>query len=230
MNATRQFRGQASRRRRGTALVETAMCIPLLATLLGLTAFLGWAMMNQQNVKAAARYTSWRHVYGRWPGVTTDPNDDSMIDPNAPDDPNHPGLNELFFRGKAVDVGVSGNGGQVDEFEQLIGVAYGYSEYAGTFADRLILHPLPDHGHFPHARLAHVWADFRSDMEILNKYRGEIHSRHIRDGVEWRRRQAGCRHVTRDQFLMGLDSVLESVRAPGDSMGQMCRSLYRNGW
>jgi hypothetical protein len=226
MNGKPRATGRAARRRCGTALVETVMAIPLLAAMIALTAFLGWAMMNQQNVKASAKYTSWRRVYGgHWPAV-----DGTMTDGNGPDDRDHRPLNEMFYRGKARSIGVGGGGGQVDEFEQLIAAAFGYSEYAGDFADRLILHPLPDHGHFPHAVRAHVWADFHSDMEMFNKYQGEIHSRHIRDGVEWRRRQADCRHVVRVQFLSALDGVLESVRPPGDGMARMVRSLYRNGW
>jgi hypothetical protein len=227
MKAGRQRRtdvaARGARRRRGTALVELAMCIPLLAGVIALTAFLGWAMMNQQNVKAAARYTSWRRVYGGWPQRNPD-------DPNDVDDPNHPGLNVLFFRERASSVHVEGGSGQTDEFEQLIAAAGNHSDYAATFADWLILHPPPDRGHFQHARRAHVWASFRSDLEMLNRYRGAIHSRHIRDGVEWRRGQADCRHVTREQFLGTLDEVLLDVPAPGDGMARMVRSLYLHGW
>lgn len=213
----------ARHRRAGTALVELAMCIPLLAAAIALTAFLGWAMMNQQNVKAAARYTSWRRVYGGWPQRGVD-------DPNVIDDANHPGLNELFFRRKASSVGVEGGSGQIDEFEQLRTAAADQSGYAEEFADALLLHPPEGRGHFQHARRAHVWARFHSDMAMLNKYQGAIHSRHIRDGVEWRRRQADCRHVTRIQFLETLDAVLLEVPTPGDGMARMIRSLYLNGW
>jgi len=210
-------------RRRGTALVEMAMCIPLLASIIALTAFLGWAMMNQQNVKAAARYTSWRNVYGGWAQRNPD-------DPNTPDDPNYPGLNELFFRQRASSVHAGGGSGEIDEFEQLITAAFDRSDYAGTFADQLILHPLPGHGHFQHARSGHVSASFRSDMEILNRYQGAIQSYHIRDGVEWRRGQADCQSVTRVQFLSALEDLLLSVQAPGADMANMLRSVYRNGW
>ena len=214
------------RRRRGTALLETAMCIPLLASVIVLTMFLGWAMMNQQHVKASARYTAWRRVYGGWPRAGTG----DAQDPNAIDDPNHPGLNELFFRGEAISVHVDGGSGPDDEFEQLIGAAFQRSSFAGEFADRLILHPLPDHARFQHARRAWVSAEFRNDIEAFRRYRGAIHSHHIREGVEWRRNQADCRHVTREMFLLSLDRQLYSVRPPGDGMAKMIRSLYRNGW
>jgi hypothetical protein len=217
------------RKRRGTALVEAAMCIPLLAAVIVLTMFLGWGMMNQQSVKAAARYTSWRRVYGSWnrpdDADPNDPNDSSDID-----DPNHPGLNRMFFGDRARSIHVDRSEGPSDEFEQLVAAAFSESDYAGSFADRLIINPLPDYGRFPRARRAQVWAEFASDMAAFQKYQGDIYSHHIRDGVEWRRRQADCRHVTREQFLHTLDTVLRSVRPPGDGMAKMVRSLYLHGW
>ena len=211
------------RRRRGTALVEAAMCIPLLAAVIVLTMFLGWAMMNQQSVKAAARYTSWRRVYGSW-------NRPENYDPNTPDDPNHPGLNHMFFRDRARSIHVERDSGHADELERLVAAAFDQGEDAGSFADGLIINPPLDHGRFPRARRARIWVDFQHDMAAFRRYQGDIRSHHIRDGVEWRRRQADCRHVTREQFLYSLETVLQAVRPPGDGMGKMVRSLYRNGW
>jgi len=200
------------------------MCIPILAAVIVLTAFLGWAMMNQQDVKSAARYTAWRGVYGGWP--------DADGNANSPDDPNHPGLNVLFFREKASSIRVDGwgGGGGTEEFEQFITAAGAYSDYAGSFADQLLMNPPPDRGHFQHARHAHVWAEFDSDLEAFRKYHGAIHARHIRDGVEWRRNQASCRHIVRLDFLQSLDDVLLNVASPGETMGEMMASTYRHGW
>ena len=202
------------------------MCIPLLATIIMVTMFLGWAMMNQQHVKAAARYTSWRHVYGSWPSAEAQDRDN----PDAVDDANHPGLNGLFFRGEAISIGIGGGSGDRDEFEQLIAAASSHSDFAGEFSDRLLLHPLPGHGHFDHARWAHVAAEFSNEVEAFRRYRGAIRAQHVRDGVEWRRNQADCRHVTREQFLMSLDEQLNSVPNPGAGMAAMMRSVYRHGW
>jgi hypothetical protein len=199
------------------------MCIPLLATVIVLTVFLGWAMMNQQKVNAAARYTSWRRVYGSW-------NRPPNYDPTTPDDPNHPGLNQMFFRNRARSVHVRRSSGHVDELEQLVNAAFDQSEYAGNVADALILNPPAGYGVLPRARRARLWAEFHNDMPAFRRYKGAIHSHHIRDGVEWRRRQADIRHVTREEFLQSLDSVLQAIRSPGDGMGKMVRSLYRNGW
>jgi len=219
------------RRRRGAALIETALSIPIFAVILVGTMFLGWAMMDQQQVKTAARYTAWRHANTGWDygDAGIDPNTDAN-DPVWFDDPNHPGLNELFFRGEAVGVDVSRHRGSNDEVEDLAARAAGESDYAGQFADRLLVSPYPDHGVFPRAQGATVRAEFQSDVEAFRKYTGAIRADHIRDGVEWRRSEAGCRYVTRKMFLDGLDQVLDSIPDPGSEMGKMMRRTYVNGW
>lgn len=214
------------RRRRGTALVETALCIPILAAIIGSTLFLGFAMMNQQHVKAAARYTPWRRVYGNWyrpPGL--DPND-----PNAQDDPNYPGLNYLFFRSRAAGIHVDGVGGSREEFDGLVAAAGQHGQDAEQLAHDLIFWTGPDDSDgFDHSRGARVWANFPSDVAVLEQFRGAIRASHIRDGVEWRRSQARCRRVVREQFLHDVDNMLQSVGGQGEGMAQMIMGLYRRG-
>jgi hypothetical protein len=217
-------------RRRGAAMIETAMCIPLFACILVGTMFLGWAMMDQQQVKTAARYVSWRHANsGAWTYDFVDPNTDSE-DAEWFDDPDHPGLNHMFFRDEAIGVSVSRSGGQNDEVEDLVDAAAGRSDYAGEFADKLLVNPYPDHGAFPRAQGASVSAEFGTDVAAFKRYKGAISAYHIRDGVEWRKNEAGCRYVTRKQFLDDLDQVLLSVPNPGTEMGKMIRDTYVNGW
>ena len=219
MNAVRAKR----RRRRGTALVELALCIPILASVIVLSAFFGWAMTNQQHVKAASRYAAWRRVKGGWHHW-------NWGDPHDADDPCHPGLNEKFFRDEASSVHVDGWSGPVEEFEDFISSAGEYSDDAAVFADQLMMNPPPDYGTFQHARQAKISAKFHSDLAAFEKYHGAIRSHHIRDGVEWRRNDATIRHVTRIQYLDELDEVLYSVESPGEGMAKMIQNLYRNGW
>jgi len=222
--------GRPGCRRRGAAMVETAMCIPLFGCILVGTMFLGWAMMDQQQVKTAARYVSWRHANsGVWTYDYVDPNTDAN-DPVWFDDPDHPGLNHMFFRGEAVSVGVSRNAGDTDEQESLVQAAGQRSDYASEFADRLLVNPYPDNVAFPGAQGASVSAEFGTDVNAFKKYKGAIHAYHIRDGVEWRRNEVGCRYVTRKQFLDDLDQVLQAVPEPGTEMGKMIRNTYVNGW
>ena len=206
------------------------MCIPLFGCILVGTMFLGWAMMDQQQVKTAARYVSWRVANsGAWTYQAVDPNDDAN-DPTWSDDPDYPGLNHLLFRDEAIDVSVSRGGGQNDEVEDLADAAGGKSDYAGDFADKLLVNPYPDHAVFPRAQGASVSAQFGTDVNAFKKYKGAIRAYHIRDGVEWRRNEAGCRYVTRKQFLDDLDQVLLAVPDPGAEMGKMIRNTYVNGW
>lgn len=197
------------------------MCLPILGGIIALTLFFGWAMTNQQHVKAAARYSAWRLVYGNWyiPG---------QVDPNDPNnaDPNHAGLNELFFQNRADGIGLDGGSGPTDEFEQLAAKAAEQSAPAGDYARKLVLDT------FPHAQRAVVSARFPSDVAAWQRFQGAIQSApsHVRDGVEWRRRQADCRQAVREQFLLPLDDALLSVPSPGDGLGDMIRDLYLHGW
>ncbi len=224
-------RPRCTSRRRGLALVETALAIPLLASILVGTMFFGWAMMNQQQVKTSARYASWRHANGGWsytaPAADPAP---GVPDPTDIDDPDHPGLNYMFFRDRAADIDVLRGGGQDDEVEDLVTEAGAQSEYARDFADRLLVNPYSDQSVFPRAQAATVHTEFGTDVAAFQKYGGSIRGYHIRDGVEWRRNEAGCRHVTREQFLDNLDQVLQAVPDPGGEMGEMIRDTYVNGW
>jgi len=216
------------RSRRGTSLIELVLCIPLLAGVLALTMFFGWAMMNQQNVKSAARYVAWRHLYGGWPqhnplnpAAVFDP-----CDPNNGDDRYHPWLNAMFFQGRADHIGVGGRGAGTGEYEALAAAAGKYGAAPGQFADGLLLPPT----HFDYTRGGSVSAHFPSSFALWQKYTGSISGWHVRDGVEWRRGQADCRDDVRDQFLPTLDAGLLGLPVPADDMGRMVRGLYNGGW
>ncbi len=59
-------------RRHGTAVIESIFCVPLIAIILGLTFFFGWAMRNQQRVIISDRYAVWRLVMTKWVLVLVD--------------------------------------------------------------------------------------------------------------------------------------------------------------
>ena len=69
---------------RGTAMLEFIMCIPLMAILIAAIFFFGWVMRNQQRVRIATRYASWKHVYDTSPSTQQ--------------------LNEKFFDDRGYDV------------------------------------------------------------------------------------------------------------------------------
>jgi hypothetical protein len=204
------------------------MCIPILATMVGLSAFLGWAMMNQQNVKSAARYTAWRHTYGGWPSHhPTDPNrTQNPLDPNNPDDTSHPWLNAMFLSERADDIGVGGHDAGEEEFGLLAAAAGQYGTAPGRLAGDLVLDPC----HWEHHRGSSVSANFPTSVPLWQQYKGAIRSGHARDGRQWRRGQADCVTQVRDQFLDPLDRGLLGLPAPADGLGQMVRGLYMGGW
>ena len=200
------------------------MCIPLLMVIIVTTMFFGWAMMNQQGVKAASRYAAWRHVYtSRYePGYRPD-------DPNNIYDADHPYLDAHVLRGEGSNINIDGGSGPTDEFEELADTAGQYSGDAGDLASELLIHRTYYHG-FQRARRAEVSSDFTSEVEAFRRFQGSIHSHHIRDGVEWRRHQAELRRAIREQFLLPLHDALESVPSPGDGMARMIEGLYKHGW
>jgi hypothetical protein len=212
------------RRRRGGALVELALCMPLLMLIIVTTMFFGWAMMNQQHVKAAARYASWRHVYTSQYEPQYDAND-----PDNVSDPDHPYINYHFFRDEGSQIGIGGGSGPIDELEELADRAGQYSGDAGQLASELLIDRTYWHG-FHRAKRAEVSSHFTSDVEAFQRYQGSIRSEHIRDGVEWRRHQAEVRRAIREQYLLPLHGALESVPAPGDGMARMIQGLYKHGW
>jgi len=224
-------RAAAGRRRRGTALLEMALCFPLLATVIVSTMFLGWAMMNQQHVKASARYAAWRGAYGRSVAYDTD-------DPNAVADAYRTDLNSMFFRQEAISVNTSHEGVSDAEFEQWISASYSHSNYAGIFADQLLLNAPSGYGHFPHSSGRSVTAEFSTNVEAFQKAQGPIYSLHVRDGVEWRKDEADCRHAVRIDFLDELDTRLQQLDAEArnaavsdkETMASRMRGLYLHGW
>lgn len=202
------------------------MCLPLLAFLLVMTMFFGWAMMNQQHVKAASRYVAWERVYSLW-------FNNRGMDPNHIEnwtDSNSTTLNDMFFRGEATSASTVHHGATDDEFEQWISASYGKSSSAGDFCDALILHAPPDYGHFNHSCGDDLWATFSNKVEAFRQFSGDIHAMHLRDGVEWRKSEADCRNVVRIQFLQSLETQLSTIPSPGSGMANMLKGTYRDGW
>ena len=194
-----------SRRRRGAAILEFVLCIPLLATILGLTFFFGWSMKNQQRMRMVARYDAWRHVLTN-------------------DDTHHDDLNKVFFDGKSSGLGFAHGTGPDDTLRDLVDAVGQFSQLAQPLADELVM------DRFPRGRSASPSGGFPTDVGVWRKFHGDIKSHHVRDGVEWRRRQASCEETVVDQFLQSLDQALGAIPAPGDGLGQAFRRLYLNEW
>ena len=196
----------SSRRRRGTSTLEFVLCIPLLALIIGTTFFFGWAMMNQQHVRASGRYTAWAQARGRGRA-----------------EGEH--LNQKFFADKASSVSVSGAGGVDETLEDMVAAADQVSADAQLIADQIVARGCP------RSISAEVAAGFPPKFLPWRALSGPIHDRYAREGLEWRRKQLGCEEIIRDAFLPELDGALRGLdRGPAAEFGQVLRRLYNQQW
>lgn len=188
--------------RRGSALIEMVMVVPLLATIIGLTFFFGWAMANQQHVRVSSRYAAWRQV-------------------RAGESVSGDELNEIFFGDRADGVDISAGDGPDDTLKKLADAAGKY-ELGYPLVEDAVLN------RWPKGRSDLVKADFPSDVALWQRFRGPIEGSHAREGVEWRRGEVSYLDVIRDLFLYDLDRAVSGV--PDGTLRGSLRGLYLRRW
>ena len=201
MSTERKHAGRPAARR-GSALIEMVMVIPLLATIIGLTFFFGWTMTNQQHVRISSRYAAWRRVRA---GESV-----------AADE-----LNTTFFNDRADGVDRSEGDGPDDTLKELV-------DAAGEFA---LAYPLVKDtvlDRWPRGRSDRVKASFPSEVALWQMFRGSIEGYHTRDGVEWRRGEVSYLDTIRDLFLYDLDRAVSNV--PDATLRDDLRELYLRRW
>ena len=196
-------------RRRGTALAELAMSIPLLATVIALIFFFGYAMKNQQHVIASSRYAAWR-----------------AVDKGSP--PSGYELNAMFFQDRASTVTVTGGGGPRQTLYDLVDKAYWESASAGDLMGRSL-------SDWPAGKSANVRADFVTSLKYWQELIGPIGSLCVRDGEQWRREvsdqdilRASYLEPIRNQFLSELDEAIG--RIPDRQLSNSLKALYQRRW
>ena len=190
--------------RKGTALIEFTMAIPLLASVIGFTFFFGYAMMNQQHVKIADRYSAWRNVYGGASSGGT--------------------INNLLFGDKAGQINLTTGVGPDDVLQQYVSQVNSDSAAAGVLARACVIDS------WPRGSGTHIGATFPSDVGLYNRFKGAIEHSHIRDGVEWRRGQAASETEIVNEFLVDFDRTLSNVNQPGGALANTFRRLYNTSW
>ena len=192
--------------RRGTALVEFAMVIPLLALIIGLTFFFGWTMTNQQHVWVSSRYAAWRQVR---PG----------------DAVGNARLNSVFFEDRAADVGIERGLGQAETLAELVAAVGQMGQAAEQHAGMVVWNRCP------RGRTATVAAEFPSDVGLWRRFSGAIRGYHARDGRQWRcANGVTCEVELRDQFLLSLDSMVEQMQSARHGLGERLRRTYLESW
>jgi hypothetical protein len=191
--------------RRGTAVTEFILAIPLLAVVLGLTLFFGWGLMHKQQVIIADRYATWQQVEtGSWPGTGK--------------------LNETFFRNEASSVDLDGIPAVTETVTDLVAEAGGRSGLAEALADTMLAQ------RYPGGKRAQVSAKFDSNRALWERHNGTIHHRHGREGITWRRDEVQPWETLRDVYYPELDAGLQRVSPPADGMADMIRGLYLKRW
>ncbi len=193
----------ALRRRRGAAMVEFCLAIPILAGVIACTWFFGFAMLNQQKVRVAERYGAWAHVR-----KVPDPVD----------------LNTAFFRGRGFNIDVGADGGPDTNLTAFVDEVAGWTGPGSDLANSLLANDAP------RARTATVASEFSSDVAYWQRFTGQIRGSQSREGVEWRRQQLGFSRLLREEYLSDLEAMLSSVPTPGTEMADLIRQLYHNGW
>ena len=193
------------RRRRGAAMVEFCLAIPLLAAISAATWFFGFAFKNQQKIRTSARYTAWAQLQ------------DSF-------DPVDPQLNERFFNQAGRSIHWDGGPGPVVVLE---GFAEGVGDYTAVGYD--LAHVLVDQ-HAPRGRDMSVSAEFASNVGYWQRFQGAMRGFHSREGRAWRHRELGYSRLVREQYLDEVEEALRTVPAPGTDMADMIRHLYHGGW
>lgn len=198
-------RRHTARRRRGTAMVEFVMCLPVLVFVLVLIWLLGWGLMHQQQVTISDRYTTWKELRGQ------------------PVSGDH--LNAWFYRSQAAGVSTWADAGQWETHEDLVAAADRASPAAGRLAEETALNT------WPRGREVRIAASFPIELgSLFDALPNTVRSRHGRTGLPWRRGQAACRQQVIDMYLHDLDAALERVQGSADNLRQMVQRLYRNGW
>lgn len=194
--------------RRGTAIAEFVLAVPLLAMVVALTFFFGWVMMNKHQVLVASRYSAWQRVdTGAWPSEGR--------------------LNYIVFNNRASDVVLSSEAPVGETADELISQAGDMSPRTEVLAEELITE------RYPPGRRAHVSADFnprQAFWQSVMKGMYDLHHLYGREGVTWRRAEVSCWAVLRNQYYSELDDSLGRVSAPADGMAQMIRGLYLGEW
>lgn len=205
-------------------MIEFALCIPIIGGVIMLCFFWNWAMLNQQQVRASARYNAWHYMGSGAPGVPA-----SMVAPDT--------LSGMFFTNRPTTTGQTNLVGisQTSEtLRDLITAANNRSASAGELATTLVW----DHLHHEYGCV--VTADFPAQniAKQLN-LTGPVTARHVREGGDWRRGQVLTGAVLQapppadvliEQFLYDLDAALRNTPAPGSQLAAKVTNTYVHGW
>ena len=196
MRMTRRYPEQ-NHRRRGTALLEFVMSLPILLLVIAGIFFFGQVMRNQQRMRVADRYVSWRHLHNNQAGTDmqdqvvndglNEPSDEAKADREAFEseysavnvvEPTNDRINEILLAWRGENVG-SGYGGWSNETRDdlIVAAEEEGGQDAGDLADKSL-------SNFPEGSQGRVSAEFPQEQEALDRIQGMISSGHQSSGSD----------------------------------------------
>lgn len=199
----RQTRTQLRPGRRGTALLEFVLSIPLLATVIVLTFFFGYALTNQQHVIVATRFVTWEQADAQYSVVSKE-------------------VNVTFLDNKSGRVDIASRGGPRETLEDLVDEVYNEYSSSGELIERC----MP--GRWPEGHRTQIDAFFASSVPAWDRFAGAMSQQHVRDGVQWQRGEVSYLEPVRDEFLYKLDNAIGQMG--NSALEGSIRSLYLVTW
>jgi hypothetical protein len=217
--------------RRGVAMLECALVLPLLVFFLVAIMLMGWGMQNRQQTEISARLIGWSEArgvthsdvpehYGRsWGTVIRDHLLSQRNDEGATTVAD--AERAYLYDSEGVQIDTMNT---IEDWVQRVIIE---DEDAGGAAELWIL----GSDHWPWGHGAAIEARF----PVPWRYWAHLDDKHvetwfIRDGVEWRYSQIHNEQVIADEFLSDVDEALQSVEDPGDALAAQFRWMYLAEW
>ncbi len=153
-------------RRRGSAMSEMVLALPLILLVLSLLFYLGRGVVRVQRAQVMDRYESWR-IIASSPG------------PQHDNSTNNAHMNQLFFGDRAAAIDYQGRWGfPIQATEQWIEIAGQYSNGAADLAEQQVSRGS--------SGVSVVFTTEHSTSNRLwSRFEGPIRHRHTRFGNDW---------------------------------------------
>ena len=185
-------------------MTEFLLALPVLAFILALLLFLGWSLMRQQHVVAAARYAVWREMES---GVNT-------IDA--------PTVNTRLLGGAAQPVDMSGGSYPAEAIFLWQDTAA--QEQVGPLALAFFDH------NWPTGHQLRLDVHYQPPTNVGRQFGNDFAVRVARDGPPWIREQVQPWPVLTRQYYQDLDDQLSGVPLEAQPVAEVFRDLYRSDW
>lgn len=190
-------------RRRGAAMVEFCLVVPLLASVLVLILFAGWAFTRLQRVGMSARYAMDARIQRGAESVA--PLDEEFFDPDQTD---------------VYGPDVRGRSRLLEAFARRAGAESPWSQDLLTAVDASRVDGLT----------GQVTGDFHTRIETYRRL-GNVYTRGAaRTDHGWRLRRFRLHRSVEDTFLPELMEMLDRMPPPADHLAESFDRAWRSGW